>query len=67
MLVLSSYFHRVCWTLGSFIAAAALFIFLRVIIGWCSSGQKLEKLGHKAPLVAYKLPFGTRLVEIFLW
>ena len=63
MLLLQDSFHRVCLTAGSFAGVAVLLIILRSVIEWSSARQKLKKLGQNAPLVAYKLPFGTPPTE----
>ena len=63
MLILQISARRVYLTAGSLAGVAALLIILYVLIGWRLTRQRLKKLGHKAPLVAYKLPFGTSCIE----
>ena len=64
MLILQVSSHRVYLTAGSFAGVGALLIILYYLIGWTLARRRLEKLGHKAPLVAYKLPFGTLCAKL---
>ncbi len=63
MLILPISARRVCVTAGSLAGAATLLFIFYVLIGWRLARQRLKNLGHKAPLVAYKLPFGTPYTE----
>lgn len=38
---------------------ATLFVVLQLLIGWRLARQVFTDLGHRAPLVAHELPFGT--------
>lgn len=61
MLILQIPAPRIYLTVGGFAGAAALLFYL--LIGWKLARRRLEKLGHRVPLVASKLPFGTFCAE----